>query len=172
MKLAVHREPEQAEEQAVMLDRHRHRRRDHVRAIAGDDQIDFIDIEQLGVNPGHRRRIALVVVIDELDRPAEKPALRVDVVLPDLHREQRRLAGGGKPAGQRHAETDCYRLGRSGGTGRNNASGEHCRRCHPAMSWFDHCCLPNSVRSAARFEPARYPLPRIKRLTPSLSRMR
>ena len=36
MELAVDREPEQAEEQPVVLDRDRHRRRDHVGAVAPD----------------------------------------------------------------------------------------------------------------------------------------
>jgi hypothetical protein len=82
-----------------MLDRHRHRRGDQVGAIARDDQVYLVDIEQLCIDPGHGRRTALVIVIDELDRPAQEPALGVDVVLPDLHRQERRLAGGGEPAG-------------------------------------------------------------------------
>jgi hypothetical protein len=76
---------EQADEQLVVLHRHGHRRGDLRRGIAADDQIDFIDIEQLGVDAGDLRRTALIVVVDELDRPAEQPALGVDVVFPNLH---------------------------------------------------------------------------------------
>ena len=79
--------------------------------VAADHQIDLVDVEQLRVDAGHRRRIALIVVVDELHRPAEEPALGVDVLLPDLHREERRLAVGREPAGQRHAEADLDRLG-------------------------------------------------------------
>jgi hypothetical protein len=129
--------PKQPEEQAVVLDRDRHRRRDHVRAIARDDHVDLVDIEQLGVDPRHRRRIGLVVVIDELNRPAQQTLLGVDVVLPDLHRQQCRLAGAGKPAGQRHAKTDRDRFRRSSCGSGKNAAGyrgrcrqkRHSRRC-------------------------------------------
>ena len=47
--------------------------------------------------PGTVARIGLVVVVDELDRAAEQPALGVDVLFPDLLREQRRLAVGASP---------------------------------------------------------------------------
>src|SRR4029453_3813123 len=55
-------------------------------------------------------RIGLVVVIDELDRTAEQPALGVDVFFPNLLGEQRRLAVGRKPAGLRYAIADLDRL--------------------------------------------------------------
>ena len=101
---------EQADEQLLPLDHDRHRRRDLAGGIAADDQIDFVDVEQLGVDAGHLRRIALIVVVDQLDRPAEQPAFGVDVVFPDLHRQQRRLAVGRQRTGQRHAEADLDRL--------------------------------------------------------------
>ena len=41
---------------------------------------------------------------------AEQATGGVDVLGPDLHRDQRRLAGAGKRAGERHAETDFDRL--------------------------------------------------------------
>src|SRR5262249_31207786 len=78
--------------------------------IPAVDQIDLVDVEQLVVDAGHRRRIGLVVVIDELDRTAEEPALGVDVFLPNLLGEQRRLAVGRKPAGLRYAIADLDRL--------------------------------------------------------------
>src|SRR3989442_16045313 len=49
-----------------------------------------------------------------VDGPAEQPALLVDLVLPDLHGEQRGLAVGGEPARQGHAEADPDRVGRAG----------------------------------------------------------
>ena len=51
-----------------------------VGAVAGDDEIDLVDVEQLGVDARHGRRVGLVVVVDELDLAAEQAALRVDVV--------------------------------------------------------------------------------------------
>src|SRR5207237_10777823 len=50
----------------------------------------------------------------QLRRPPEQAALLVDVVLPDLHGQQRRLAVGGEAAGESHAEADLDRVGRAG----------------------------------------------------------
>ena len=69
-----------------MRDRHRHRRRDQVGAVARNDEVDLVDVEQLCIDARHRSRVALVVVVDELDRPAQQSAFGVDVVPPDLHR--------------------------------------------------------------------------------------
>src|SRR6266478_3700681 len=54
----------------------------------------------------HRRGIALVVVVDELDGTAQQPALCVDVLFPDLLGEERGLAVGRKAARHCHAEAD------------------------------------------------------------------
>ena len=123
VELAVDREPEQAEEHFVMRNRDRHRRRDLVGAVARNDEVDFVDVEHLGVDARHRRRVRLVVVVDQLDRPAQQAALGVDLVLPDLHRQQGRFAAAGEPAGQRHAEADRDRLRRL-----------YCTRCQHARS--------------------------------------
>jgi len=40
-----------------------------------DQQIDLVDRDQLGVERRHVGGAALVVVIDELDRPSQQPAL-------------------------------------------------------------------------------------------------
>ena len=111
-ELGVHTEPEQDDEQLLLLHDHRHggSRRDG--GIGADDQIDFVDVEQLGVDARHRRGLALVVVIDELDRAPEQAALGVDLLLPDLHAEQRLLAVRRQRAGQRHGEADLDRLAR------------------------------------------------------------
>jgi len=112
LELAVHREPEQGDEHLVALNDDRHRGRDLRSRIGPDDEVDLVDVEQLGVDARHRRGIALVVVVDELDGTAQQPALGVDVLLPDLLGEQRRLSVGGEAAGHRHAETDLDRLSR------------------------------------------------------------
>ena len=36
----------------------------------------------------------MIIVVDELDRAAEQPAISIDIFLPDLLSEQRRLAVG------------------------------------------------------------------------------
>src|SRR5207342_104481 len=55
-------------------------------------------------------RIALVIVVDELDRASEQTAFGVRLVFPDLHPEQCLLAIGGERASQRHAEANLDRL--------------------------------------------------------------
>jgi hypothetical protein len=120
-ELGVHVEREQADEGLALLHHDRHRRRDHVGRVAAEHEVGLVDIEQLGVDARHRRRIALVVVVHELDRTPEQPALGVGLFLPDLHAEERLLAVGGEGAGQRHPETDGDRLaGRRLGAGRSH----------------------------------------------------
>ena len=76
MELVVGREREQSEEQPVVRDRNRHRRHHQIGAVARHQEVDLVDVDQLGIDRRHQRRVALVVVVDELDRPAEEPALR------------------------------------------------------------------------------------------------
>src|SRR6516165_5864066 len=59
---------------------------------------------------GDRCRIALIIVVEELGRAAEKPALCIDVFLPDLLSEQRRFAVRSEPSGLRDAVADFNRL--------------------------------------------------------------
>ena len=87
------------------------RGRDHVGRIAADHEIDFVDVEQLGVDARHIRRIGLVVIIDELDLTAEQAAFGVDLFFPDIRAEQRLLAVRRQRAGERHAEADLDRRG-------------------------------------------------------------
>jgi hypothetical protein len=125
VELAVDGEAEEPEEQSVVLDHHRHGRCYRGAGIARDDEIDLVDIEELRIEARHRRRIALVVVPDELHWPAEEAAFGVDVFLPDLHGQQRRLADGGEPAGERHAKADGDRLVGAGGGERGQGHCEH-----------------------------------------------
>ena len=106
VKLAVGIEREQADEGLALLHDDRNGRRDHVGGVGTDDEVDFVDVEQLGVDAGHVRRVGLVVVIDELNLAAEQAAFGVDLFLPDLGAEQRLLAVGRQRAGQRHAKAD------------------------------------------------------------------
>ena len=109
-----------------MRDRDRHRRGDKIGAVAGYDKVNLVDIEQLGVDARHCRGVALVVIVDQLDRLAQQPTLLIDIVPPDLHCKQGRLAGGSKPAGQPHAEADRDRLRRLDCASYSGAAGQ-CR---------------------------------------------
>jgi hypothetical protein len=110
LELGVHREAEQNDEHLVLLHDHRHGRRRHVGRVRADHEVDFVDVEQLGVDAGDRGRVGLIVVIDELNRPPEQAALRVDLLFPDLHAEQCLLAIRGERAGERHREADGDRI--------------------------------------------------------------
>src|SRR5262249_61132301 len=57
--------------------------------------------------------IALVVVINELDRTSQESAFDVDVVAPNFQRQQILLAVGRNRARQCHAEADLDRIGRA-----------------------------------------------------------
>ena len=74
VEFVVDRGAGQTDQQLLSLDRNRHRGGDLGRGIAGNDQVDFVDVEQLGVDAGHMRGIALIVVVNELDRAAEQAA--------------------------------------------------------------------------------------------------
>jgi hypothetical protein len=110
----------------VVLHDHRHRRRYHVGGIGTEDQVDFVDGDELGVDAGHIRRVALVVIIDKLDRPPEQPALGVDVVAPKAKCNQKLLAVLRHAAGHGHAEADLDRL--TGGSRRLRAKQQ--RSCY------------------------------------------
>ena len=52
----------------ILLSLHgdRHCRRQQVCAVATDDQVDLVDVEQLGIDAGYRRRIGLIIIIMRL----------------------------------------------------------------------------------------------------------
>ena len=109
VELVVDRQRQRVEHRDLVLHQDRHRR-GAVIGAGGDDQIDLVDIEQLCVDARDQRRVALVVVVDQLDRPAEQPAFLVDVVGPDLRGQQELLAAGRAAAGLLAAEPDPDRL--------------------------------------------------------------
>jgi len=113
VELAIHIHAQHADGHLAGLHDLRHGRRDHVGGIRPDQQVDFVDADELGVDAGNQIGIALIIVEHELDRTAEQPALGVDVIAPDFQRRQQHLAVGGDPSGQRHAEPDLDRLGRA-----------------------------------------------------------
>src|SRR6185437_13087050 len=94
--------------QATLLDQ-RQDRRGRDRPIRGEEQVDLVDVEKLGVE---RRRFGgarLVVIDDRLDLASEEAAPSVDIVAPDLDAEQRGLAAAGKTASLRHRHADLDR---------------------------------------------------------------
>jgi len=48
--------------------------RDEVGPVAETTRSHLVDVEELGVDARHRRRVRLVVVVDQLDRTTEEPA--------------------------------------------------------------------------------------------------
>jgi hypothetical protein len=116
LELAVHGEAEQDDEDLPLLDHDRHGGGGRHGGIRTDHQVDLVDVHQLRIDARHRRRLALVVVEDELDRAPEQPALGIDLLFPDLHADQRLLAVRRQRAGQRHREADLDRLALLGGS--------------------------------------------------------
>ena len=84
VKFLVRIETEQADQQLALLHDHRQRRRNEIGTIGPVDEIDLIDVEQLGVDAGYVRWIRLIVVVHKLDLAAEEAALGVDLLFPDL----------------------------------------------------------------------------------------
>ena len=118
----------EADRQLLVLDDGRHRRRHEVGAVGTEQQVDFVDGDQLGVDARHVRRRALVVVDDELDRAAEQPALGVDVVAPDVERGVDHLARCGAGAGERKAHADPDRIAALRGRAREREQSSDERR--------------------------------------------
>ena len=110
MELAVGRVREQPDRHHVLLHDDRDHRGDHVGGVGPDQQVDLVDVDELRIDAGHVRRVALIVVAQEIDRAAEQPALRIDVVAPDLERDQELLADAGDAPRHRHAAADLDRL--------------------------------------------------------------
>ena len=74
--------------------------------IGRKQQIDLVDVDQLGVD---RRRLGsarLVVIDDQFDLAAEQSTLGIDIVAPDFDPQQRSLAATRKAAGLRHRHAD------------------------------------------------------------------
>jgi hypothetical protein len=105
-KLFVDPQSSKRHEDLVVLHHKRHRRTDDVGAVSGNDEVDFVDVKKLGVDARHQRRIALVVVIDQLHLAAEEAAFGVLIFGPHLGRQQRGLAVAGVGSRESHAETD------------------------------------------------------------------
>ena len=77
VEFLVRIEAEQADQQLALLHDHRQRRRNEIGAIGPVDKIDFVDIEQFGVDARYVSWIRLIVVVDKLDLAAKKAALGV-----------------------------------------------------------------------------------------------
>ena len=135
----------EADRQLLVLDDGRHRRRDEIGAVGPEQQVDFVDGDQLGVDARHVRRRALVVVDDELDRPAEQPALGVDVVAPDFERGVDHLARRSAGAGERQAHADLDRIAALRGRARQRRAA---RRSTPRRT-----CAAHSTHLSPSFPP-------------------
>ena len=69
--------------------------------VGREQQVDLVDVDQLGVDRRRLRCARLVVIDDEFDLAAEQATLGVDVVAPDLDAELRSLAATREAAGLR-----------------------------------------------------------------------
>ena len=117
VEFIVDREAEQCREHQFLAHHNRHRRRNFVGAVTGNDQVHFVDVQQLGIDARHFCRLCRIVVIDELHLPSQQTARLIRVFAPDFHGDKRCFPGARKTAGQRHAEADLKRL-RSARSGR------------------------------------------------------
>ena len=106
VKFLVCIEAEQADQQLALLHDHRKRRRNEIGAIGPVDKIDFVDVEQFGVDARYVSWIRLIVVVDKLDLAAKEAALGVDLLFPDLGAEQCLLAVRRQWTGQRQRKAD------------------------------------------------------------------
>ena len=150
IELGVVRESEQAHQHHVVLHGDRQRRGDDRRRVAAVDEIYLIDIEQLRVDRRHIGRIALIVIIDEFDRPPKQTAFGVLVFRPNLHGEQRRFAAARQRARLSHAEPD---LDRIGGEGRRNRKRARKNRDGVAAKPAQHAFLLSHERPPFRSRP-------------------
>jgi hypothetical protein len=104
--LIVQGQREQRQEHFLVLNHGGHRRSSRNRGVARDHQVDLVDVEQLGIDGGHSRGTALVIVIDKLHFSAEQAAFGIHLFGPNLIGQERRLAAAGEAAAQRHAKSD------------------------------------------------------------------
>ena len=95
--LLIDLEREVSDQQQVTLFDQRNDRSGRVGPVGRNEQIDLIHVQELGVDTRRHRRIALVIVHDQLDRAPEQSAACIDVVAPDFQRDQ----SGFSPATQR-----------------------------------------------------------------------
>ena len=138
----VHIEPEQGDEGFALLHHHRHGRRHHVSRVGAENEVDLVDIEELRIDARYRRRVRLIIVVDELDRPPEQAALGIGLLLPDFHAEQRLLAVGGERTGQRHPKSDLDRFAGLRGSVARNRRRRH-EREQDSSDAFEHVVPPS-----------------------------
>ena len=117
--LAIDTDREDAHRHLLVGDEDRHGGRHEVGGVGAEQQVGLIDRDQFGVEAGNVGGIALVVVDDDLDRPAEQAAPGIDVVAPKIDRRLHHLAGRSAAPGQRQSHPDLDRIGGLGGCGRH-----------------------------------------------------
>src|ERR1700722_9269316 len=118
----------------------------------------MVDVEQLGVDAWHVRGIALVVVKYQFDRTPQQSTLRIDLVGPDLRRQDTRLADYGEPADERVRKADGNWFG--GATTCRYTGKQRSRQQHGKAAAGDvwpHCCSSlawrGTIEPIRQFEP-------------------
>ena len=134
-------QPEDADGRPVALDDRRHGRRDDVGAVGPDQQIDFVDRHEFRVDGWGISRVALVVVVDELHRPAQKPAFGIDIVAPDFETGEHLFARRRGGAGQADTQSDADRIRRAYRHRDQNCS-NRCRNEHQHSRHAMPCARP------------------------------
>jgi len=94
----------------VELHQHRNRGCHHISGVRSDQQVNFVDLDELRVEPRNVRGIALVVIEHKLDRPTEQTAFGIRVVAPNLQRAQHLFTDRRYGASERHTQADADRI--------------------------------------------------------------
>jgi hypothetical protein len=150
-ELVVNAGAEQRHVGHLFLHHDRHRCCNQICGKWRDDEVDLVEIEKFRIDARDQSRVALVVVVDELDRATEQTACLVDLVPPDFAPEQKHLACGGAGPGERHAEPDLDRLGSASGRKSQSraASGGSLQQLATADRPYRHRSLLSSLRWVA-----------------------
>src|SRR5215469_3552675 len=112
MSLAVSGEAENADRGPVSRLKHGQCSRDLVGAIRSNEKVDFVDIDEFGID---RRFICwrcLIIVVNQLDWTPKQPPFLIHIVTPDLKRDEKLLSIRPVGAGHPHAEAHFYRVSR------------------------------------------------------------
>jgi len=110
LELVVDPDRREADRHFVVRHDGGHGRRHEVGAVGAEQQVDFVQSNQLGVDGRDVPRRALIIVDDKLDRTAEHASFGVHVIAPHLERRVDHFAWRRTGARQCKAEPNPDRL--------------------------------------------------------------
>ena len=129
VELTVHIQTKHSDHGQIALYRRGHEGGDQVGALAAEQKIHLVDVQQFGDDTRHERRVRLVVIGEQFYLPAKQTSFGIGILDPDLHAQENRPGARGQPAGlaDAHPEGEGFRC-LSGGArqhgGRQQAAGE------------------------------------------------